>query len=55
MPDITGTNDSEKTSRTELCILRNPVTAKEYFSTSIYLSVDVMECLKNIDRIFQKS
>ena len=48
MPDITGTNDSEKTSRTELCILRNPITAKEYFSVSIYLvSVDVKECPNN--------
>ena len=34
MPDTTGTNDSEKTSRKELCILRNPITAKEYFSVS---------------------
>ena len=47
MPDTTGTNDSEKTSRKELCILRNPITAKEYFSVSIYLSVDVKECLNN--------
>ena len=37
---------AKKTSRTELCILRNPITAKEYFSVSIYLvSVDVKECL----------
>ena len=47
-PCLTGTNDSEKTSRTELCILRNPITAKEYFSVSIYLvSVDVKECSDN--------
>ena len=46
MPDITGTNDSEQSSRRELCILRNPLTDKEYFSVSIYLvSVDVKECL----------
>ena len=44
MPDITGTNDSEKTSRKELCILRYPISDKEYFSASIYLaSVDVKE------------
>ena len=47
VPDVTGTNDNEKTSRTELCILRNQITAKEYFSVSIYLSVDVKECLNN--------
>ena len=46
MPDITGTNDSEKTSRKELCILRYPISDKEYFSASIYLaSVDVKESL----------
>ena len=47
MPDTTETNDSEKTSRKELCILRNPITAEGDFSVSIYLSVDVKECLNN--------
>ena len=51
MPDTTGTNDSEKTSGTELCILRNPITAKQYFSVSIYLSVDVKECLNNLSHL----
>ena len=43
----TGTNDSAKTSRTELCFFRYPITPKDYFSVSIYLSVDVKECLNN--------
>ena len=46
--DITGTNDSKQTSRTEPCILRSPINDQEYFSVSIYLvSLDVKECLNN--------
>ena len=36
MPDITGTSDSQQSPTRELCILRNPLTDKEYFSVSIY-------------------